>query len=154
ADGSHTTALLSVDEMARRWRGTTPFDRVLREALDLRILQESRLQIGTPNEQRSVSLGHDALAKVVDSWAEGHRIRARVWKRTKWTAAAVFLAAFMAFLALIARGQAVRAQAARDLAEQRRQEALANLLIAQDVADQMLTRVGDIDLAVVPQMDG
>src|SRR5262249_13177571 len=126
--------------------GSTPFVRVLREAVDRRILQANLLQIGSRKEQLYVSLGHDALAKVVASWDDELRFRARIWKMVIITATATSLAVILALLSLIASTRAVRARAAEI-------EALKTLPLAQQTADQMLTQVGDIDLAEVPQVE-
>jgi tetratricopeptide (TPR) repeat protein len=145
-DGSLSTALMPVEEIRSRWRGYIPFDRMLEGAVSHRILQVNTLQIGGQDERLYVSLGHDALAKIADSWDEELRRGARLRRMAMWTAAAFSLAVIMAVLSLVAFTQSKIAMAART-------EALGNLSVAQNAADQMLTEVGEIDLADIPQME-
>ncbi|HYH65670.1 MAG TPA: hypothetical protein VD866_13320, partial [Urbifossiella sp.] len=80
-DGTLTTALVPADGLARLWRGRMPFGQLLEKAAggEWRLLRVSSLQIGgDATERRYVSLGHDALAKVVVGWAEQRGRRARL----------------------------------------------------------------------------
>ena len=67
ADGSVTTNLISENLLAEQWTGTVPFNSVLEQSTDARLLRVSSKRIGD-EEERRVSLGHDSVAKLAASW--------------------------------------------------------------------------------------
>ena len=98
-DGTLTTDVCREDSLLRAWGGRTPFDRVLSQACELRLLRTTTRRLDGIHEERLVSLGHDALAKVAEPWR--HELEQRA-ERIKWrkqaalvTAAAVMALAFV-----------------------------------------------------------
>ena len=104
-DGSLTSALMPESELADLWLGRTPFRRMLDSAEDLRVLRVSSLRIGSPEERRYVSLGHDALAKLAAQWKEeltrSERFRKRLKKILAWAAAAAAVLAAVGLILLV-----------------------------------------------------
>src|SRR5262249_34873852 len=82
-DGSLTTALLSEKEVQRRWEGRMPFGELLSSSQAMRLLKVNTLRIGMEEEQRYVSLGHDALAKLAAHWDEELARKARLRQSLK-----------------------------------------------------------------------
>ena len=70
ADGTLTTELVREDRLAPLWRGSTPFPKILAAALELRLIRFSTRRLDDGTQERSISLGHDALARVADTWRE------------------------------------------------------------------------------------
>ncbi|MFO0798483.1 MAG: tetratricopeptide repeat protein [Gemmataceae bacterium] len=124
ADGTLTTALLPAAFLARHWRGRMPFEEVLRTAGagDRRLVRVNSLRIGgDEEEQRYVSLGHDALAKVAARWQEEQRRWVQVRKVAAVAAAVVVVAGTVfALQARAARKETELAQT--KLAESERHE--------------------------------
>ena len=102
ADGTLTTELLREDQLAPHWRGSTPCSTILTDAEALRLIRFStrRLDDGTP--ERLISLGHDALARIADTWREESQRRLRFRRLFAVAAAASVVAACMAVLAVFA----------------------------------------------------
>ena len=114
-DGTLTTALLREDDLRRLWDGREPFDALLPRACDLRLLRTTTHRLESGSEERLVSLGHDALAKVAQPWKQELERRAerRKW-RIRWAVAAA-AAVLFGGLSLVALHQATRAvQAQRE----------------------------------------
>src|SRR5262249_52189982 len=92
-DGTITTDLVREADLARRWRGQTAFAEMLGRAESLRLLRVSTRRLDDDTEERSVSLGHDALAKVAAAWRgereQQEQLRRERKKRWLWTAGAV-----------------------------------------------------------------
>jgi hypothetical protein len=74
-DGTLTTALLSEDEVSKRWTGRMPFDELLPAAEAMRLSKVNSLRIGMEEEHRYVSLGHDALAKIAADWDKNNLVK-------------------------------------------------------------------------------
>ena len=103
-DGSLTTALVPEASLAENWHGHIPFDQMLRSAASMRFFRISTLQIGDKQEGRYVSLGHDALAKLVFEWenelTRRERFRKALKKGLAWASAALSILVFLGSLAL------------------------------------------------------
>jgi tetratricopeptide (TPR) repeat protein len=127
ADGTLTTALLPASFLAHYWRGRMPFEDVLRTAGDgdRRLVRVNSLRIGgDQEEQRYVSLGHDALAKVAARWQEEQRRRAQVRKFAAGAAVAVSVAVgAFAFQAEASRLKLQQAENEAQLAQTKLDEA-------------------------------
>jgi hypothetical protein len=94
-DGTLTTALLREDDLHHLWEGAALFDAVLPRACDLRLLRVTTRRLDAGHEERLVSLGHDALAKVAEPWRQELERQA---ERRKWlTLAATVLAVLLVF---------------------------------------------------------
>jgi tetratricopeptide (TPR) repeat protein len=102
SDGTLTTELLREDLLAADWRGSTPFSEIVRRADGLRLLRLSTRRLDDGREERFISLGHDALARVADIWREESARRARIRKVMAVAGTASLVAACMAILAIVA----------------------------------------------------
>lgn len=154
ADGTLTTALLPASFLAQHWRGRMPFEDVLRTAGDgdRRLVRVNSLRIGgDEEEQRYVSLGHDALAKVAARWQEEQRRRTQA-RKVVAGAAAVVVAACVGF-GLVARDARREAQSAKDAEEvtqarltkaEQQDKARAQFAAHYSKAEQIATRAGDV----------
>jgi len=101
-DGTLTTALLREDDLRGHWDGHRNFDALLPVACDLRLLRTTTRRLDDGSEERLVSLGHDALAKVARPWKQELERRAeqRKWRIRGGVAAAV--AVIFAGISLVA----------------------------------------------------
>lgn len=110
ADGSLTTEIVPEDTLEQSWTGHQPFAELVASAERMRLLRINVLTDGT-SDRRYVSLGHDALAKIVAKW--GAKIRAAAKRRRDaWivcgSLALAMTMAGLAGLAFWAWGQADR----------------------------------------------
>lgn len=112
-DGSLTTALVPEDDLAKTWKGSTPFAKVIESGIARQLLRANSLRIGDGEERRYVSLGHDALAKVAAAWDHEfkQRRRTRVVRAGLVTAlaATVLMTLFAIHFAQMARNEARKA---------------------------------------------
>ena len=69
-DGTLTTGLLHEEALCKVWDGQVRFDEVLNHACDLRLLRITTRRLDEVTDDRLVSLGHDALAKVAQPWKD------------------------------------------------------------------------------------
>ena len=67
-DGTVTTGLVREHDLAARWSGRESFVSTLKKAESVRLLRISTRRLDAATEERSLSLGHDALAKVAALW--------------------------------------------------------------------------------------
>ena len=111
-----TTDLVREEDLAGYWKGRTPFPEVLAVAERLRLLRFSTRRLDDGREERSVSLGHDAMAKVAADWGNDLRRRGRRRRTLAAVAGSLALAGIMLVLALAAWRNAV-------VAEDRRRDA-------------------------------
>jgi tetratricopeptide (TPR) repeat protein len=102
-DGTLTTALLPLRDLAARWNGSTPFEAVTQAAGtgDLRLVRVNSLRI-EGEERAYLSLGHDALAPVAAQWDMELQRWSRVRKWAGAFAAVSLVAVAMAGLAAYA----------------------------------------------------
>jgi WD40 repeat protein len=123
-DGALTTALVPEDDLARRWRGQTPFDDLVARASEgrTRLLKVNTLRIGDTGERQYISLGHDALAKVAAEWDDDLQRSARRRRTMATVAGSLALAATMLVMAVLAWHNAREARAERREAEVRATE--------------------------------
>jgi tetratricopeptide (TPR) repeat protein len=159
-DGTMTTALVGVATLAGRWRGRGPFSEMLAKAEALRLLRVSARRLDDGTEERSVSLGHDALARVAAARRSERERQAQLdrerRKRLRWAAGAAggaVLAVLFLVLGLVALTLKERADARTRDARISKSEAQASLGVACRGLDEMLTRVADVDLADIPEME-
>ncbi len=112
-DGTLTTALLREDDLRRLWDGRQPFDTTLLRACELRLLRTTTRRLDTGSEERLVSLGHDALAKVAHPWKQELERQA---ERRKWqirggvAVAAAVIFALISFKAIQETKRSTRAE--------------------------------------------
>ncbi len=105
-DGTLTTALLREDDLRRRRDGRQSFDALLPRACDLRLLRTTTRRLDSGSDERLVSLGHDALAKVAHPWKQELERRA---ERIKWRRQAG-LVAMASVMALACIGILIRSE--------------------------------------------
>jgi WD40 repeat protein/tetratricopeptide (TPR) repeat protein len=135
-DGTTSTALLREEELRAQWRGRMAFEELIPHADQLRLLRTTTRRLDSGREERLISLGHDALAKVAEPWKRELEQQA---ERRKWrnrgmvSAAAAVLFAGLTFEAIRDRKEAV---AQRKQAEHAQDEAWANAARAKDAAEQ------------------
>jgi len=117
-DGTLTTALLRENDLRRLWDGQSKFDALLPRACDLRLLRTTTRRLDSGTEERLVSLGHDALAKVAHPWKQELERRA---ERRKWRIRGGIAAAVAVIFFGISLEMMHLRQDAVDQAEQSRQ---------------------------------
>ena len=105
-DSALSTGLTPATEPGTDRGDADSFDRMLRNAEDLQLVQVNQFQIGGQAERRYVSLGHDALAKVAASWDDQHRRVARV--AIAAAACGILLAIATAFAVMYFNAQSAR----------------------------------------------
>ena len=90
-DGTLTTSLIGEDDLRGLWDGAKGFDELLAGASDFRLLRTTSRSLDEDREERFVSLGHDALAKVAQPWKQELERRAeqRRWQGHGALAAAI-----------------------------------------------------------------
>ena len=138
-DGTLTTGLLREKDLAGLWDGLTPFDELLPHACDLRLLRVTTRRLDESTDERLVSLGHDALAKVAQPWKQelDRRSERRKWKiRGGLAAAAAVVFAALSLEAMRDRNMAVRAQATALANASKANMAANEALLARDEAKQ------------------
>ncbi len=112
-DGTLTTGLIHESDLRILWDGQTAFDALLPHACDLRLLRTTTRRLEEGSDERLVSLGHDALAKVAHPWKQELERRA---ERRKWrirgvlAAAAATIFAGLALVAMQASKRALKAE--------------------------------------------
>ncbi len=146
-----------------------------RQVLEDEPVPPRRLQSRTPHDLETICLkclqkqprkrypSAAALAEDLHRFRDGKPIQARptpVWERLgKWTRRQPALATLVTVSSLALTVLLVvilvansRLQHQRDVADQRRQQAVAHLRLARDVVERMLLRVGQARLSPIPQM--
>jgi hypothetical protein len=63
-DGTTSTALLREEDLRGHWSGRKAFTELIPRACELRLLRMTTRRLDSGREERLISLGHDALAKV------------------------------------------------------------------------------------------
>jgi len=117
-DGSLTTALADEETLSAKWRGRSRFADVTLWATEgqLRLLRVNQSMTGDGQEKRSLSLGHDALARVAHEWKQEIDRTKAVRKFIATTAASLALAVVMLGLTLWAKKNENRAKEAEHTA--------------------------------------
>jgi hypothetical protein len=151
ADGTLTTALLAEDKVRETWTGKMPFDELLKSSCERRLLKVNSLRIGTEDQKRYVSLGHDAIAKIAEEW---DRRLSLTTERLKWGAgiilvvSAALVMAAVAWSASEAKRRAERAEAkatrASAVAETQKEVATHGLIDLLNLFLQIPKRGGEI----------
>lgn len=122
-DGTLTTALIPEENLEESWKGKTPFDQLVMTSRSLRLLRVKSLRIGMEMEQRYISLGHDALAKIAAEWDDAIMKSSRVRKLAAMFGAVSVVAIAMVFLSIFA--WSAKAEAERQSEDAERQRATA-----------------------------
>ena len=97
-DGTLTTDLWTDGKFREEWDGRATSDEMLPRACEFRLLRLTTRRIDETTDERLVSLGHDALAKVAQPWKEELEKRA---ERRKWLRRAVVGALFGVILGTV-----------------------------------------------------
>jgi hypothetical protein len=120
-----TTELVPEEDLAREWKGRISFGEMLQamSRSDRNLLRVKTLP-GQKGEQRYLSLGHDALARVATDWDEEQNRGARIRKKVL-RIGGIFLAisVFFALTAVVAVIGQVRVSKALKAEEEARTEA-------------------------------
>jgi WD40 repeat protein/tetratricopeptide (TPR) repeat protein len=122
-DGTTSTALIREEELRAHWRGRMPFEELIPRACELRLLRTTTRRLDSGREERLISLGHDALAKVAEPWKRELEQQA---ERRKWrNRGLVSAAAAVLFFGLTVEAVRDRNRAVRAQSDARTQEARA-----------------------------
>ena len=81
-DGTLTTALLPIDDLRAHWTGASVFEHALELAArnEYRLLRLDRLRDQYASQRQYVSLGHDSLAIVAQTWRREEERSKRHWQ--------------------------------------------------------------------------
>ena len=137
-DGTLTTGLIHENDLRNLWDGQAAFDTLLPRACDLRLFRTTTRPLDEGSDERLVSLGHDALAKVALPWKLDLERRA---ERRKWRIRGVIAtaaAAIFAGLALLAMQESQRALKAE-------KDALVNEARATDSKNEAVRERGEAE---------
>ena len=163
-DGTLTTWLAPRDALEKSWSGCVPFAPVVQAAVSVRLLREDALRVEGAEPRPYIRLGHDALAKVAAAWQserdEEERLqqeRAKVERERKQrrdqVRKLVVGVSVATGLAMIFGATGLWAMHQKTMALRSKIEAQESLRVACKGLDDLLTRVADVDLAEIPQME-
>lgn len=107
-DGTLTTEILPMNDAVQQWHGELPFEQMLSKATDSQLLRVGVMR-GERGEQRYLSLGHDALARVAEEWKLRIESRKRAMKWIVGLVGVAIVALVMTLLSLVAFFEASRA---------------------------------------------